>query len=141
MKSYQRTASRVDRGVDAGSVGAGRSGQFEIGLAAVVDMNRCITRADGEFTFAPTGNDRHISARDFVARPPSTKQMCFRNPLTGVLRPLILFDLQATARGGFRNPLAYCSDTEGGTPFDRLFVSQGDHRDAQFSVHCCHHQE
>jgi hypothetical protein len=27
-------------------------------------MNRCITRADGEFTFAPTGNDRHISARD-----------------------------------------------------------------------------
>jgi transposase len=56
-------------------------------------------------------------------------------------RALILLDLQVTICRGFRNPLAYCSDTEGGTPFDRLFVSQGDHRDAQFSVHCCHHQE
>jgi hypothetical protein len=67
--------------------------------------------------------------------------MCFPNPLTGVLLPLILFDLQVRICRGIRNPLAYCSDTEGGTPFDRLFVSLGDHRNAQFSVHCCHHQE
>jgi hypothetical protein len=33
-------------------------------LAAAVDMNRCIARAGGEFTFAPNANDRHISARD-----------------------------------------------------------------------------
>jgi hypothetical protein len=49
---------------DARSEGACRSGQFESGLAAAVGMNRCIARAGGEFTFAPTANERHISARD-----------------------------------------------------------------------------
>jgi hypothetical protein len=53
-----------DRRVDAGSVGAGRSCLFEIGLAAAVDMNRCIMCADGEFAFAPGRNGRHTLARD-----------------------------------------------------------------------------
>jgi hypothetical protein len=47
-----------------GSVGAGRNGQFEIGSAAAVDMNRYITGADGKFAFAPAGKGRDISARD-----------------------------------------------------------------------------
>jgi hypothetical protein len=46
-------------------------------------MNRCITRADGEFTFAPTGNDRHISARDSAVANRLATLGCLWARLTG----------------------------------------------------------
>jgi hypothetical protein len=62
----------------------------------------------------------------------STESISFLNPGFSELRPLILFDLQATARGGFQNP---AKGRNVGCPVSLLFLHDDEMRGQPISLH------